>query len=403
MSEQMLIPGTATQSPELVANPVANPGSIPNANPANNSERIFGRVHLDIDEVYDLLDQATGMPGANVTVSKVDSYGRPVAFAPMRAGDFDLASLVQRHGGGEYRLQIRVPGHRGNWRACKFMAGDSPTPEAQPTRFATPPATTPAPTDLFGMAITMMTGMMKASQEQAQAASQQNNLLMMKMMEQKSEPRGMSDIESILKLADRIASRQGNDEDAGGMGGFVGKALAAMLAAPARPAAPAAPAPRPQPKPPTAAALPAAPNNDPHALVAPGSLDPTHVEQPDPSTQPAALPPGDTTATPADLDQRFAHVGQLLVIVCAAPAKDAERTAEMIADILGDDTAQQITDLPEGVVVKQLISGNPSLMAHQPFLVSVETELRQLYADDAAEDVTPPPVPPKDVQRDPIA
>ena len=401
MSDQMFIPGTqpqtAQQSPENAGNPDANPSAIPGQNPdagsANNSDRIYGRVHLDLNEVYDLLDEASRTPGANITITKIDNLGRPQACAPMRVSDFDIANLVSRLGGGEYRGQIRVPGHKGNWRAFKIMIADAIAPTAAPRQvMAAPPA---APQDLFGLAITMMTEMMRQSQTAASAAQQQNNLLMAKMMEQKSEPRGMSDIESILKIADRLATRQASgDDEGGGMGSFVGTALAALLSAPARqPAAPVQQRPlAPRPKP--AAALPPVPAvNEPHALAATGSLDDYRVEQPDPSIQPAALPPSDATAPSADLDQRFAHVGQLLLIVCAAPSKDAMRTAEMIADILGDETAEQIADLPIGVVVQQLLTGNPSLLPHQAFLVSVETELRQLYAGDEIET----PVPPKDV------
>ena len=69
----------------------------------------------------------------------------------------------------------------------------------------------------------------------------------------------------------------------------------------------------------------------------------------------------------------------------------------MVANILGDDTAGQICTLPDGLVVQQIVTANPQLMPNQPFLIDVEKELRQLYADDQEDDS---PASPKDAGRE---
>ena len=161
--------------------------------------------------------------------------------------------------------------------------------------------------ELFATAIGMMTQMMQQSQMSAMEAQKQSNLLMMKFFEQKSEPRGLSDLEGLLKIADRLADRGGGGDE-GGMGAIIGQALAAILSSPARPAI----APPAQQRP-AAPALPAA--NEPHALEASRPSTPEQPRRPELSNaQPAATPSSDSPSLPADLDQAFAHVGQYLVI-----------------------------------------------------------------------------------------
>lgn len=420
----MFIPGTvttATGASSPAVNPVANPNQNPDNNPAGNSDRLYGRVCLDIGEVLDLLDDAATVPGANVTLIKSDGQGRAMSFGPVRVEDLNLQTVIGQFGGGEYRVQIRKPGHRGNWKACRFIAMGSP---ATPDRSADVPPARPAPSsptpangqDMMGMAITMMTGMMTQAQNAAIEAQKQTSTLLTAMLQQKTEPRGLGELEGLIKIADRLARvrGQGDSEESGGMGEVLGGVIKGFLdraqnTAPRPVSAPPQPMDQtmarmsPRVPPANAAALPISQTRLGSPEVPPVVSSPAAVEPRLSAVAPANASPeatqlspettGDSAAFPVEVDPVLA-----LTLMKLAPAESLiaamlkrgdspDAIADVIAATLGDDDMGKLLDrCNPGEMTAIVIKYVSAFAPYEATIAQVEDSLRSMFEEETGDE-----------------
>jgi hypothetical protein len=424
MSEPMLIPGLVTPA-SADSTPDSSAPSTPDGMSAGNStsklnstERAYGRVHLGLDEVFDILDEAARVPGCVCLVVRVDELGQQRNVAPVPLEHFDPAALVRRYGSGEFKVRITQPGRRGAIRAFKFLI-DSPTdlPNRQ-TSFppAATGATTPVaaslngdaaqPQNLFGHAMQMMTTMMSQQQSMAQAAMTQQTTLLTTMLAQKQEPRGMGELEAVLKLAERIARRDNSGGEEGG--GIMQQILAGVVQGLSRPAA--APAPimqrrmvmrqpaaapaqigrvAPLPAVPATPATPIAPAAP--TIPTPETLSPTAASDepqlPAATPAPAALgaadlPEAPELATEVGLALMKLAPAEALLLQMLRDGADADRLADVIAATLGDDDLELILErCKPGEMAAIVLAHVPDMRPHSNVIAEVERSLRDLTDD----------------------
>lgn len=366
-----------------------------------STERLYGRVHVPLDEFLDIIDEAVQVPGCVVMITRMDeATGQRRSLPPMPAESFDAAAMVRRFGPGEFYARVTRPGHKGAWRACKFIL-DAPLGEASrpqssfsvgaPVPTAGAPVSAPPGPDLFGQAISLMTSMIAQQQAAMQAMQSNQTNLFTSMLQQKREPEGVGQLEVLLRLADRLNRRGGGSRESSGegIGEIVKGVTSALLTQPVPAARPAAPRVIVQRKPQAAAPVQAATP----------ALDTTP-----PATTPATEPQLPTAAPDACSASAAEHLSgpelspELgLALMKLAPAEsvmismlqggaDPDRIADMVAAVLGDDLETLLDRCNPGELTALVAEHVPSLREYAKAIALVEKSLRECGEDGEQED-----------------
>lgn len=310
----------------------------------------------------------------------------------------DEATIREDWGPGVYEIQIYVRGKRGIRHKHRVHIAAPPRTAAPPPtfRFPTapappeqiPPAPAPSPAAPAAPPDSPSTMLMMLMQQSAAAQQQMTTLLTTMLQHQSTQTietmkalgsrqertPGVSELGELFQLLKAMRSDQGGDAaDAGGndMIGLAALATALTELVKTRPAAaapprPAAGAPRPQ----LTAATPAAAHQ---------------------ATPPAAPSPAATSASaeegPQPIPAEFHIIADILRRTKANSSRRAEAYADMVADLIGDDTAANILAAStQGQVTEALIGAFPDLADQASFIREIESELRHLYPADDAED-----------------
>jgi hypothetical protein len=413
MADGLLISDT----PQTAVSPAAGADSSPAdraalgadagaAGVSDTTARLYGRVHVSLDEAYEFLEQAAAYPGATVGITRVDELGRRVSIPSLPVDTFDFGHLVKRYGAGEYWLRLSAPGVRKAIKQFKLimeappaMAGTTQPaqqmPAAQPAPIAPPQPAAAAPLgiDLGALLVNMI--------------QQQSNMMQAILVKQIEKPAGGSstDLETLLKLAERLngGRGRGQDEAEPGMGGMLGQILAGFMAANAnnqRHNAPPRTPPVVRAGIPTAAARPVITGPTGPVESAAGIPARTIPAATDPNT-PAAGPeiatpvpaPGDSATA---VEQPTADNPLLSALQSLAPAEpliaallnkgaDAERIAEAMASALSDDELDLILQAcPEGQLAEIVIARVPAMAFRRDLLNEVEGVLRSMLEEEGS-------------------
>lgn len=324
--------------------------------------------------------------GGTVAVSKEQADGSAARVGSYAAGEIDLDKIGQAFGPGVYRLRVSVPGtmegpgRRFRVAVAAGVTGSytgqtytppppppappayAPAPAYPPAPVYSPPPVTTQPIDLTAVIVTMM---------------QNQQGMLTAMLQERTRPAELGQVETLLKLADRLASKQGGGDELGiaGIADAVARVLPAMQAQ-------RAPAPerrrllRVRPTAPQAAA-PTTYATTPGTVTTSSPAGSVAVSAGDGSTQSPIGSPLAALDGWAAMVQRSAN----------KPERRAEDYAGTLADILDDEQAEQLLSAPLGVPASVMIRQFPALETQAAFLLEVEKAFRDLLTAPADDDI----------------
>jgi hypothetical protein len=356
-------------------------------------------------------------PPARVELARRNSSLGWDYLGAMPAGEFSLDDLARRFGPGEYRAAVKLPerrrkGIRFNVAAANnaapaaaaaspAAAASTPSTDALLTALlaklaAPPPAAAPSPLDLNQLIIQQMQG--------------QQSLLQALIVKTLDRPEGgskLSELEGMLKLAERLGRGRADDDAGGESGGLLelGKTLASAWISSAA-SAPAAAVPAAvsaaqrarmfaaQTARRAAAALPGNPAAKTlSAESVPSTQTTTAAAVGDDATAPQTNGRGADTQSAEPMNpialiiRRDRRAIALQTLIDAA---DADTSAESLADIaigtLGADIRTFVERTEPGTFAAVFVQAFPAIAAKRPFLNDIEKQIRSMIAGDAADE-----------------
>lgn len=382
--------------------------------------------HRDLVEVLDQLAEVReAYPDSRIHVTRVDPTGVPFTVGMFAPTQIDLDALVKNYGGGEYRLRVQQPGQPKAAAMLRFLAASpmqqqaapAPVPQQLPPApqayYVQPQAA--APLDMGGSMQAMFLAMMQMAQRNAEQQANMTNTLLAKLIDQRTtpqEPAKISELEAMMKLADKLSSRRGRggDDDSDAGDGLVSEVIRGLAAAMQNNKNNATPAPTPA-RPPVVrpvrrvttqasgaapARLAAAP--EPRS-AAPESSAPIPPEAPAP-TPGASAPAQHTEAAPeaaqlspglaliaahlkADPDAR--RLAKMILVEDQGDAEDPAAIAEWAAGAMDDDKADAFLAAEPGSWAACFVAAFPQLDARRDLVAAVEAELRAVLIDAGPE------------------
>lgn len=424
--------------------PSRGPKRGPIQRPGSGSPGGMYGPHVGSAEIMDLMAElAQSHPDARLHLDVMGADGVKRAGRTYSVTSFDFDNVVAQYGGGEYRVRVQQLGEPKPVRMFRFIAAtqSNPTPPIPPQtppaapapQYAPPPPYYPQqvqgypyPPPQAPQADGLMAMMMNMAVESAKSQALMMNTLLAKLIEQRTtpqEPAKITELEAMIKLADKLGNRRGGGGRDDGGGGGEADMLASIAGALKNILPPAAPTPAAAPPRRKLVKLPpkliptkhagsaALPGVAPQAVPQPASDRPPLAEDGDshaaPSSDGATPPAGQahqasTPAAAADatpLDPMTAAFVQgmrtnpdarrLAKLILVDDGDDAEALGVMAAALLDDDQAEAMRAATPGQWTRLFVLAFPALdKAKKVELVgAVESAIRdQLAEDDAGDD-----------------
>ncbi|MBS0187222.1 MAG: hypothetical protein JSS51_04085 [Planctomycetes bacterium] len=374
------------------------------AQQAGQNDAINPLVPEDMDAVAQALNIEQGIPVDKLTIRLFRKQPAPKLKAfvvTYRYRDFSIESVQANYGAGEYIAEVwaessRVRGCRSRYEfECAGPAirqPESPAPAPAPLQgFQQPPAQPAAPvssTDVLLKQMEMQNQLLIAMMNRQAPAPDRWWVPLVapivpdiakKFLSGGGAPMGLGQVREFL---DFIEDRKGARDDGTPWMDFVKDLLPVFLQQQAQ-----KPAPQVQTNP--APALPTADNTvrgpAPAAVTAPNE-----ASTPGAAGAPGALNHRDIEAADAAAlslaDFLNSAVG-ICRVACSAQEPDVDSYATILADLIDANNVDTslVDTMPLGTLADLIIQNAPDVKAARPFLVKLETSVREFYKPDDAD------------------
>lgn len=360
-----------TDADESASESAAPPA--PAARPTNrNQRRVFGvgspgGVYGPLRDTYELEQALAGCAqyqDVRVHVTHVHPSGAQTVVPVCTLSAFDWEQMSQARGPGEYRIRVQAAGQPKAVAMLRLQVAEPQRPmwatPPAPQLAALPPAVAPAPpvtsSDLIGFMVATM---------------KQQSDLMMTLLTNKQEPKSpaIAELAALIKLTREMGGGEGETGDGGMLRDLI-RGFGEMAKA----------APRHGMRAVKAAATKHVAGAARQIAAATATAGSPPMASPPPGGQSGNLTHAVPTAQPAEVDRMAAFVA----MVCKSnpETRQASNYAAILDDNLSEGERDLLLDLPQGQPTSHLIGQYPQLSAHAEFVAAIESELRQLYADD---------------------